>query len=183
LLPANRSCTYSRNKGFGISLAGFGRINARSACHCAVWARYSRPPPRVAAFRRNSREIVDGDRQSCLAISRTPSPRATASAICSRSAKDRYRTVGAAADGKIGRGHTAALSESASSDGLGHTGDRGCALAGMPLRNSLPERPSLGAMQNRRPTWRPQLGPQRSIRSQLLLLHQHLRLGCVATTG
>ena len=48
--------------------------------------------------------------------------------------------------GKVGRRHTAALSEPASSNGLGHTGDRGCVLAGVPLRNKLPKRQSLGAM-------------------------------------
>jgi putative transposase len=31
-------------------------------------------------------------------------------------------------------------------------------------------------MEYRRPAWRSQLGPQRSIRLQLLLLHQHLQL-------
>jgi hypothetical protein len=40
----------------------FGPLARRSACHCAVVARYSSAPPRVAAFRRSSREIVDGDR-------------------------------------------------------------------------------------------------------------------------
>jgi hypothetical protein len=99
MLPASRSCTYSRSDGFLSSLAGFGRIAARLACHCAVWARYSRFPPRVAALRRNSREIVDADRPSCRAISRTPCPRARANAICSRSAKSRYRPVGSGADG------------------------------------------------------------------------------------
>ena len=68
---------------------------------CAV----GRPQRRVgsvfkaAALRPNSREIVDGDRPSWPAISRTPSSRATASAICSHSAKQRYRPVGAAAQG------------------------------------------------------------------------------------
>ena len=55
--------------------------------------------------------------------------------------------------GKVGKRHTAALSEPASSDGLGHTGNRGCVLAGVPLRNSLPQRPSLGTMQNRQRPW------------------------------
>jgi len=36
-------------------------------------------------LRRSSREIVDADRPSWRAMSRTPSPRARASAICSRS--------------------------------------------------------------------------------------------------
>ena len=59
-------------RSFAASFAAFGRRARRSACHCAVVARYSSSPPRVAALRRNSREIVDGDRPSCRAISRTP---------------------------------------------------------------------------------------------------------------
>ena len=99
MLPASRSWTYLRSAGFVTSLTGFGLLAERSACHCAVIARYSKPPPRVAALRRNSREIVEAARPSCRAIPRTPSPRARANAICSRSANDRYRPVGAAADG------------------------------------------------------------------------------------
>jgi hypothetical protein len=72
--PANRSCTYRCNRVLTTSFAGFGRHAARSACHCAVVARYSKPPERVAALRRNSREIVDGARVSWRAISRTPWP-------------------------------------------------------------------------------------------------------------
>ena len=48
--------------------------------------------------------------------------------------------------GKIGRRHTAALSEPAVANSRRHAGSSGGVLAGMPLRNSLPERPSLGAM-------------------------------------
>jgi hypothetical protein len=88
MLPASRSCTYDRNIGFITSLAGLGRFAARSACHCAVWDRYSRPPPRVAALRLSSREIVEAARPSWRAISRTPFPRARASAISSRSANE-----------------------------------------------------------------------------------------------
>ena len=46
---------------------------------------------RVDALRRNSREIVDGERFNRWAISRTPSRWACKIAISSRSAKDRYR--------------------------------------------------------------------------------------------
>lgn len=42
-------------------------------------------------MRRNSLEIVEGDRPSRRAISRTPTSPARSSAISSRSAKDRYR--------------------------------------------------------------------------------------------
>jgi hypothetical protein len=58
--PASRSCTYSRSAALMASSADFGRRADRSACHCAVVARYSKPPPRVAALRRSSREIVEG---------------------------------------------------------------------------------------------------------------------------
>src|SRR3982751_5151222 len=55
--PDRRSCTYVRRAAVVASFALFGRRAARSACHCAVLARYSSPPLRVAALRRNSREI------------------------------------------------------------------------------------------------------------------------------
>src|SRR3954471_18868906 len=55
--PDRRSCTYVRRAALVASLALFGRRAARSACHCAVLARYASPPLRVAALRRNSREI------------------------------------------------------------------------------------------------------------------------------
>ena len=51
-------------------------------------ARYSKPPLLVAALRRSSRDIVDAERASCRAISRTPALRARSRAICSRSAND-----------------------------------------------------------------------------------------------
>src|SRR3954452_14243938 len=92
--PASRSRTYARSAGFVASLAGFGRCAARSACHWAVVARYSSPPPRVAAWRRSSRETVDAARPSRRATSRTPCPCARHSATSSRSANDRYRPEG-----------------------------------------------------------------------------------------
>ena len=88
-LPASRSCTYSRNLSFVASLAIFGRFAACCAFHCATKARYSGFPPRVAAFRRNSRETVPGSRPILRAISRTPICLARSSAISSRSSKDR----------------------------------------------------------------------------------------------
>ena len=42
----------------------------------------------MAALRRSSRDIVDAERASCRAISRTPALRARSRAICSRSAND-----------------------------------------------------------------------------------------------
>jgi integrase-like protein len=68
-----------------------GRRATSSAFHCATEARYSSLPPRVAALRRSSREIVDGDRPISRAISLTPLPSARNNAISSRSAKQRYR--------------------------------------------------------------------------------------------
>src|SRR3954471_12355511 len=97
--PASLSCTYPRSAAFTASFAGFGRRAARSACPCAVVARYARPPLRVAALRRSSREIVDAARPSRRAVSRTPQPRARNSASSSRSANDRYRSDGGFADG------------------------------------------------------------------------------------
>src|SRR6185295_237094 len=97
--PASLSCTYVRSAAFTASLVGFGRRAARSACHCAVLARYASPPLRVAALRRSSREIVDAARPSRRAISRMPWPCARPSAISSRSANTRYRPESGFADG------------------------------------------------------------------------------------
>src|SRR4051812_41388015 len=91
MTPASRSCTYRRSGSLIASLAAFGRRAERSACHCAVVARYARAPLRVAALRRSSREIVDGARSSRRAISRTPCCCARQIAISSRSANDRER--------------------------------------------------------------------------------------------
>src|SRR5262245_2001145 len=44
------------------SFETFGRLARRSACHCAVVARYAIEWLRVDALRRSSLEIVDGDR-------------------------------------------------------------------------------------------------------------------------
>src|SRR4051794_26779569 len=97
--PASRSCTYVRSAGFAANFARFGRRAARSACHRAAVARYSRAPPRVAALRRSSREIVEAARPRRRATSRTPEPCARHSAISSRSANDRLRPDGGSDDG------------------------------------------------------------------------------------
>jgi hypothetical protein len=53
-------------------LGDFRRRPDRSACHWAVDARYSRPPLRVAALRRSSREIVEATKTaSDLALRKT----------------------------------------------------------------------------------------------------------------
>src|SRR3954451_23052894 len=92
-LPARRSWTYSRKRSSAASLAVLGRRATSSAFHCATDARYSSLPPRVAALRRSSREIVDGERPISRAIARTPLPSARNRAISSRSAKHKYRHV------------------------------------------------------------------------------------------
>src|SRR6476619_2231285 len=80
----------ARKAAFSTSFDCFGRRADRSACHCAVVARYSRPPLRVAALRRNSREIVDAARPIRRATSSAVQPCARKSAISSRSANERY---------------------------------------------------------------------------------------------
>src|SRR3712207_6133352 len=74
----------------GEELAVLGRRAINSAFHCAIPARYSSRPERVAALCRNSREIVEGALLSRRAISRMPTSCARSSAISSRSANDRY---------------------------------------------------------------------------------------------
>ena len=92
---AGRSCLTAvpeRNHGAGRCWRAWRPWDAlarRSACHCAVVARYSSLPLCVAAFRRTSREIVDGARRSRRAIARPLAPWARRMAISSRSANDR----------------------------------------------------------------------------------------------
>src|SRR5215213_6194108 len=97
--PASLSCTYPRKAALRASFACFGRRAARSACHCAVVARYSRPPLRVAALRRSSREIVEAARPSRRAMSCMAWPCTRRSAISSRSANERERPESGFADG------------------------------------------------------------------------------------
>src|SRR5919199_3346763 len=87
---------YSRSRSLVTSFAAFGRLASRSAFHCATDARYSSLPPRVAALRLSSREMVEGLRPTRRAISRTPRPWPLSTAISSRSAYDRYRPVSGA---------------------------------------------------------------------------------------
>ena len=67
-------------------LGRLGRHARSHACACAVVARYS---PRRSALRANSRETVEGERPSRRAIHRTELPAALATAISSRSEKER----------------------------------------------------------------------------------------------
>src|SRR6516165_3448650 len=141
-MPANRSCTYRRSVALTASFAGFGRRAARSACHCAVVARYSKPPARVAALRRNSREIVDGARTSWRAISRTPCRWARQSAICSRSVNARYRPDGG---GTASLRCDAAMPPASRNHRVPTAGDTPAPTAASSL-----ERPAAIAAQNRR---------------------------------
>src|SRR3954468_17069552 len=140
--PDRRSCTYVRRAAVVASLALFGRRAARSACHCAVLARYASPPLRVAALRRNSREIVDAARPSRRAISRMPWPCARHSAISSRSANTRYRSDGGFADGAsvVGGMPPASRNQRAPT-----AGDTPASIAAASL-----DRPAAIAAQNRR---------------------------------
>jgi hypothetical protein len=74
---------------FAASFETFGRLARRSACHCAVVARYTTAWLRVDALRRSSLEIVDPDRPSRRAIPRTPTRCACRIAISSRSLNDK----------------------------------------------------------------------------------------------
>src|SRR6476659_7026877 len=98
-MPANLSSTYVRKVALSASLVGLGRRADRSACHWAVVARYSSPPLRVAALRRNSREIVEADRPSRRPISCMEWPCTRRSAISSRSTNERYRPESGFAEG------------------------------------------------------------------------------------
>src|SRR3954464_7677037 len=140
--PDRRSCTYVRRAAVVASLALFGRRAARSACHCAVLARYSSPPLRVAALRRNSREIVDAARPSRRAISRMPWPCARHSAISSRSANTRYRSDGGFADGASDLGDIPPASRNQRAP---TAGDTPASIAAASL-----DRPAAIAAQNRR---------------------------------
>src|SRR5215203_3609738 len=140
--PASLSCTYPRSAAFTASFVGFGRRAARSACHCAVVARYARPPLRVAALRRSSREIVDAARPSRRAVSRTPQPRARNSASSSRSANDRYRSDGGFADGAKALGGMPPASRNQRAP---TAGDTPTSIAAASL-----DRPTAIAAQNRR---------------------------------
>ena len=67
----------------------YQHFDSKLDLYLALAARYSAFPPRVAALRRSSREIVEGSRPILRAISRTPTCLARSSAISSRSSKDK----------------------------------------------------------------------------------------------
>ena len=108
------------------SLATLGRCARRSACHCAVVARYSSLPLCVAALRRTSREIVDPlARSRCRGGAMTRSRRRSrrwARRMATPSLAQRTRgsapTAGPARDCCAS---PPAFTEPACSDGWGHT--------------------------------------------------------------
>ena len=145
-------------------------------------ARYSSSPPRVAALRRSSREIVDGDRPSRRAISRTPQPCARRSAISSRSANDRYRPDSGA---RHDRRHPATLAEPPAADRRRHARrDRGV-LARQPLGDRRPEPlPILTPRHRGRPGDRIcPASPNRLLPLPLTAHRNHLHHRGVATTS
>lgn len=148
-----------------------------AACHCAVVARYPRPPLRVAALRRNAREIVDAARPSRRATSCIGWPCARSRAISSRSANDRCRPDGGLADGmNIARRQATCLPEASHAHRLGHTGRCRGSLARRPCRYRRPEQRSFLSPRNRWPTRRRHRLASRSIRSPLPPAHRNLRL-------
>src|SRR3954467_12047256 len=123
---------------------------ASGSCHCAVVARYSRPPLRVAALRRNSREIVEAARPSRRATSCMEQLCARRSAISSRSANERYRPESGFADGlDIDGGIPPAF--------LNHRVPTACDTPASTAASSL-ARPAAIAAQNRRRSSRPAIG-------------------------
>src|SRR3954465_1142348 len=150
ITPASRSSTEVRKAAFSASFASLGGRAARSACHCAVVARYSRPPLRVAALRRNSREIVEAARPSRRATSCMEQLCARRSAISSRSANERYRPESGFADGlDIDGGIPPAC--------LNHRVPTACDTPASTAASSL-ARPAAIAAQNRRRSSRPAIG-------------------------
>ena len=129
----------------------FGRLDFRSACHCAVDARYSNPPLRVAAFRRSSREIVEGARSMRRAISRTPNFWAC-----------KQRDLFAFSKGQVAprqrrqvrRWHAAILAEPPRADRLRYAGFECGIPTRQPARDGLPEPLSMFTASRRRTTWR-----------------------------
>src|SRR3954465_5853299 len=159
----NRSPAWSDNNARQsfLHIGSQGRIQrklrrfgtASGSCHCAVVARYSRPPLRVAALRRNSREIVGAARPSRRATSCMEQLCARRSAISSRSANERYRPESGFADGlDIDGGIPPAC--------LNHRFPTACDTPASTAASSL-ARPAAIAAQNRRRSSRPAIGGRR----------------------
>ena len=165
------------------SFAGFGRRAARSACHCAVVARYSRPPPRVAALRRSSREIVDAARP---AGGRSPAPRAPAPARAR--SPPAPRTTGTAPRAAsttatdVDGGMPPASRNQRTPTGWRHPRLDRRVLARQSRRDRRPEPPPILPPRHRRPARRPQRAPPGPIRTPPSTCHRNLLRRGVATT-
>ena len=145
-----------------------------------IVARYSRFPPRVAALRRSSLEIVDGDRP--MPGDRTnPNMRAFKSAISSRSSEGQVT-----ARQWRERLHPATLPEPARSDSRRQSCRHAGFLARQPAGNTFPETLLMLTTPPRRATRRPHRRTQRPIsrstflRSQLLTSDHQLNPPCHA---
>ena len=155
----------------------FGRREARSACHCAVVARYSRPPLRVAALRRNSREIVDAAR---------PSRRATSRAKKRDFLPLREREI--PAQERLGRlskhcrWYPPCFPEPSCPYRRRHTGLQRSILTLQAYRYCRPEPSPLISSCHGGSTWRRQWRPPRPIRTPLSNFHRNLLHQGVATT-
>ena len=92
----------------------------------------------AAALRRNSREIVDGDRPIRSAIMRILTPSARITAICSRSEKQRYLPDTGV---KLDRWHTASVTEPPRPHGTRHAARHRRIFARKALGDLPPECP------------------------------------------
>ena len=119
IMPASPSCTYRRSSSCAASFATFGLFDFRSTCHWAVVARYSSPPLRVAAFRRSSHEIVDGERLIRRAMPRIPQCWACKTvdffSLCKRQIAPQQW-------GQTTRRHASTFAEPSRADRLGYAG-------------------------------------------------------------
>ena len=85
-------CTTEASSGLS-NLLALGRRPRSSDRFCAAYGKYFPPArtPGLGPLRRSSRLTVEGERPSSVAIACTVAPARRRSAICRRSASDRYR--------------------------------------------------------------------------------------------
>src|SRR5665648_167834 len=167
--PTRRSWTYSRSRSLATSLAVFGRRATSSAFHCATPGRYSSFPPRVAALRRSSREIVDGSRprraqqRDLLAL--------------------REGQVPTREPAELERRHAATLAEPPAAGGLRRTDRDPRVLAGQSPRDEDPELALDLPSKRRRPRRLHRRPASQLLHPPRRPAHQHLRDQGVATTS